>query len=91
MKILTIEEQQALEKKLIIGAKIRLGKEFKEFCEWDGDDIITLVDGTFEYDNELYTEYQSSPAIWNEDDNEYDSIYHLFGNHFEHFFDCEIL
>ena len=83
--------QEQLEEKLIVGAKIKIGKESSLEQSIPEGEIITLVDGDFEYDNGLYTENQSCPAIWNESANEFDSIYHLFGNHLENFLDSEIL
>ena len=80
-----------LEKKLIVGAKIKIGKRYaKEFFCTEGE-IIELVEGHFDYDNGLYTEDQIAPAVWDEKQNDYDSIYHLFGNNFEYFYDCEVL
>jgi len=83
--------KEQFEEKLIVGVKIRFGKKYaKEHYATEGE-IITLVDGDFEYDNGLYTENQDCPAIWNESQKEFDSIYHLFGNDFENFLDCTIV
>jgi hypothetical protein len=68
-------DKQELESKLVVGAKIKLS---------DGE-IVTLVDGVFEYDNGLYTDEQHAPSVWDEKRREYDSIYHLFGNDLEDF------
>lgn len=81
----------SLSKHLIVGAKIKLGSQYCKECGGTEGDIITLVKGEFEHDNGLYTSTQFSPAIWNEKQREFDSIYHLFGNDFEYFFDCEII
>ena len=79
-----------LEEVLIVGASIQIGKQYAEaFPDFTEGQIITLIDGTFEYDNGLYTENQDCPSIWNVD--EFDSIYHLFGNNFEYFYDCRVL
>lgn len=82
-----------LEEKLKVGTSIRFGKKYADYI---GDDdlagqVFTLVQGYFDYENGLYCETQTAPAIWNEPEKDYDSIYHLFGNDLEHFMDCEIL
>lgn len=75
---------------LVVGAKIKIGKQYADKVGGlDKGEIITLVEGHFEYDNGLYTEDQTAPAIWNGDD--FDSIYHLFGNNLEDFMDCEVV
>lgn len=80
-----------LEEKLVVGAKIKIGKLYAEEFGFDEGQIIELVQGYFEHDNGLYTETQMAPAIWVEDQKEYDSIYHLFGNNLENFLDCEVI
>jgi hypothetical protein len=83
--------KEQFEEKLIVGVKIRFGKQYaKEHYATEGK-IITLVEGDFEYDNGLYTENQCCPAIWDEGSKEFESIYHLFGNDFENFLDCTIV
>ena len=79
------------EKTLIIGAKIKIGKQYAEEFGFDEGEVITLVDGSFEHDNGLYTETESCPAIWCDVQKDFDSIYHLFGNNFENFLDCEVV
>lgn len=85
-------EKMELEEKLIVGAKIRLGKQFAEWwgLEYDGKEI-ELIEGHFEYDNGLYTEDQTAPSIYDTENEEFNSIYHLFGNDFENFMDCEVV
>ena len=39
----------------------------------------------------LYIEDQSCPSYYNSEEDDFDSIYHLFGNKLEDFKDCEIL
>lgn len=80
-----------LEEKLVVGAKIRIGKKYaeKHFCQ-EGE-IIELVEGYFEYDNGLYVEDQTAPSVWDEGRKDFSSIYHLFGNDLEDFEDCEVL
>jgi hypothetical protein len=81
----------SLKSKLVVGAQIKLGADYCKNRACKAGDIITLVEGTFEYDNGLYDEYTSCPAVWDERTKEFDSIYHLFGNELEDFADCEIV
>lgn len=83
--------EQELEKKLIVGTKIKIGKQYSEEFGFEENEIIELIEGYFDYDNGLYTETQTAPSIWDEELKDFDSIYHLFGNHFENFLDCEII
>jgi len=80
-----------LELKLVVGTKIKYGKEYAEFSGVKEGEIIELVEGSFEYDNGLYTENQTAPSVWDENQKDFDSIYHLFGNDLEDFKDCEIV
>jgi len=81
-----------LENKLIIGAKIKFGKNYcKDRPHRIAGSIITLIEGEFEYENGLYTETKFAPSIWDENAHEFDSIYHMFGNDLEEFSDCEII
>ena len=83
--------KEELEEILIVGAKVRFGKQYaKEHNSTEGE-IITLVEGEFEYDNGLYSTTESAPSIWCERQKDFDSIYHLFGNDLEYFLDCEVL
>lgn len=54
-------------------------------------DIIELIKGTFERDNGLYCYDVTAPSIWDEEEKDFDSIYHLFGNDLQRFSDCEIV
>lgn len=81
-----------LKELLVVGAQIKLGKEYcanHHGCT-DGE-IITLVEGEFDYDNGLYMETQRCPSAWNELAKEFDSVYHLFENDLSGFMDCEIV
>ena len=80
-----------LKKQLIVGAKIKIGERYARSTNMKPDEIITLIEGEFDYENGLYTEVQTAPAIWCEKQKDYDSIYHLFGNDLEGFGDCEVL
>jgi hypothetical protein len=80
-----------MELKLEIGTKIKIGDKYAEKYGFDKGEVITLTEGYFEHDNGLYTETQSCPAIWNEDQNEFDSVFHLFGNDLENFMDCDVV
>jgi len=77
---------------LVVGARIKIGKSYAEkFGGFNEGEVITLVEGFFDYDNGLYMETQTAPSIWNKEQGEFDSIYHLFGNDIEDFLDCTIL
>lgn len=82
---------EELESKLIVGASVRIGRLYAENYGFVPGEIITLVEGHFEYDNGLYISDQTALAIYDKDSKDYDSIYHLFGNDFEYFMDCEII
>lgn len=75
--------------KLVVGAKIKIGKNYSKRSQLKAGKVITLIEGWFEYENGLYTEDVSAPSIKIGD--EFDSIYHLFGNDLEDFGDCEVL
>ena len=77
--------------KLEVGTKIKIGEEYSQEHGYKKGEIIELVDGTFEHDNGLYCETQHAPSVWNDRNEEFDSIYHLFGNDLEWFMDCEIV
>ena len=77
--------------KLIVGTKIKIGKKYADDFGFDEGQVIELVEGYFEYENGLYTETQSCPAIWDESQKDFDSIFHLFGNVLEYWYDCEIV
>jgi len=79
-----------LEEKLIIGAKIKIGKEYAEYTQnFKEAEIIELIEGSFDEDNGLYCYTSYAPAVFVEHD--FESIYHLFGNNLEDFKDCEII
>ena len=80
-----------LERRLVVGAKIKLGKQYCARAPEDSGTVITLVNGEFDYDNGLYSEIQTAPAIWNDEQREFNSIYHLFDNELDGFLDCEIV
>ena len=76
--------------KLTIGTKIMIGKKYANKYGFEPYEVIELIEGFFDEDNGLYTYTSTAPAIWNEDQKEFDSIYHLFGNDIENFMDCQI-
>jgi hypothetical protein len=84
--------KKQLENKLVVGAKIKIGAKYAEESRlFKAGQIIELVEGQFEYDNGLYTTYQTCPAWWNEKAGEFESIYHLFENDLSGFLDCEVV
>jgi len=82
-----------LPEQLIVGAVIKIGPKYSEFCggSLEPGSTITLIEGYFDHDNGLYTETQTAPSIYDEVTKDFDSIYHLFGNDLENFMDCQIL
>lgn len=76
---------------LQIGTKIKIGVKYAAEHNCEPNDVIELIEGSFDEDNGLYCYTSTAPAIWNEKQNDFDSIYHLFGNNLEDFMDCEIL
>lgn len=80
--------QEQLSELLIVGAKIKIGKEYSKHSKFNEGDIIELIEGNF--DNDFVSNVRC-PAIYNDITKHFDSIYHLFGNYFESFMDCEIL
>lgn len=83
----------SIEELLVVGAKIKIGYEyFKNYSSFFySGQIIELVEGWFEVDNGLYVDSVSCPAWWNDEDEDFESIYHLFGNDLEDFMDCEVV
>ena len=83
---------EELKNRLIVGARIKLGEKYcKARNGCNSGDVIELIKGEFDEDNGLYTYTSTAPSIWNEERKEFDSIYHLFGNDLEDFWDCEII
>lgn len=79
---------------LAVGDSIRIGRKYaKEHgCKiWKEGAVITLIEGHFEHDNGLYVEDETCPAIWDEARQDFDSIFHLFGNDLEWWEDCEVI
>ena len=76
---------------LKIGDKIKIGKKYAELHNFKKDEVITLVEGEFEEYNGLYCYMSYAPSIWNKNVQEFDSIFHLFGNDLEDFMDCIII
>ena len=84
-------KKQEIENKLVVGAKIKIGEKCAELTGFETGEIITLVEGWFENYNGLYCTDEACPAIRNKTDDDWDSIYHLFGNDLEYFEDSEII
>lgn len=80
-----------LEKQLVVGAKVRIGKEYAASSGFTEGEVITLVNGSFEHENGLFTETVSSPAWWDESQRDFESIYHLWENDLSGFADCVVL
>jgi hypothetical protein len=78
---------------LKIGDKIKIGKKYSKAHNdfFEPGKIIILIQGYFDEYNGLYSYTSNAPSIWDEDQQEYSSIFHLFGNDLERFMDCEII
>ena len=89
-----MEKEKVTKYDLTIGTKIKIGELYSKSHRFKSGEIITLINGTFEEDNGLYCYDVDCPSILNTEDeemDEFDSIYHLFGNDIENFMDCEII
>ena len=68
------------------------GKWCKEYRRDDLlNQVVKFTPQWFEVDNGLYTYETECPGIYDVESQEADSIYHLFGNNFENFMDCELI
>ena len=45
-----IMSEQELEEKLIVGTKLKIGKQYSEEFGFEENEIIELIEGYFEYD-----------------------------------------
>ncbi|MGY3186469.1 hypothetical protein [Lysinibacillus sp. TE18511] len=75
------------------GDSVKFGEKW---CKEHGredllNQVIKFTPQWFEDDNGLYSYETECPGIYNEECEEVDSIYHLFGNTFENFMDCELI
>jgi len=81
-----------LKEQLVVGARVKLGPDYAHHHNMEAGEIITLIEGKMWYDNGLFDEMTTAPSIKSSDpDDEYDSIYTLFGCDLEDFDDCEVL
>jgi len=77
---------------LEVGMRIRYGKHYAEkYSSIKEGDTIDLIEGYFDEENGITSVMVTCPAIWDEDRQDFDSIYQLFGNDMEDFLDCEIV
>lgn len=83
--------KKKLKDQLIVGTKIKLGRNYVKNSSFKVGEILELVEGEFEIYNGLYNETETAPSVWNEASKEFDSIYHLFGNDLEDFGDCKVI
>ncbi|MEX3623742.1 hypothetical protein [Viridibacillus arvi] len=75
------------------GDSIKFGEQWcnKHGSEELSGKTIKLTPQYFEEDNGLYVNYSECPGIYDKENEEAESIYHLFGNHFENFMDCKLI
>lgn len=77
--------------KLKPGVKVRIGEKSSVKCGFQAGEVVTLQLGSFDYENGFWTETIQGPAVWNETVDDWDSVYHIWGNDLEDFLDCEII
>lgn len=75
------------------GDSIKFGEQYckKYGLEYLTGETVMMTPQYFEEDNGLYTYTSECAGIYNNRNEEADSIYHLFGNNFEYFMDCELI
>lgn len=75
------------------GDSIKFGEKYckKYGCEDLIAKTIMMTPQYFEEDNGLYVYTSECAGIYDEEKEEAESIYHLFGNNFEYFMDCELI
>jgi len=76
---------------LKVGDKIKIGKKCADKTGFKENEIIILIKDFFYEYNGLYDDTQIAPAIVGVPGDDYDSIFHLFGNDLEDFLDSEII
>lgn len=74
-----------------VGDTVKIGVKSAELCGYSAGTELVFIQGYFDHDNSLYTETQTAPSIWNEEEKDFDSIYHIFGNDLEFFLDSKIV
>lgn len=75
------------------GDSIKFGEIYcKEYNREDlFGKIVKLTPQYFENDNGLYVSTTECPGIYDEANDEPESIYHLFGNNLENIMDCQLI
>ena len=75
------------------GDSVKFGEKWcKEFKREElTNQIIQFTPQYFEDDNGLYAYTTECPGVFFKGEEEAESIYHLFGNEFEYFMDCELI
>lgn len=75
------------------GDKIKFGEQYckEERREDLLGQTIMLTPQLFEEDNGLTTYFSEAPGIYDVEEQEADSIYHLFGDYLENVHDCEVI
>ncbi|KOS61518.1 hypothetical protein FJQ98_16205 [Lysinibacillus agricola] len=75
------------------GDSIKFGEEYCK--EFEREDLISktimMTPQYFEEDNGIYVYTSTYAGIYDKENKEAHSIYHLFGNDFEYFMDCELV
>lgn len=76
---------------LQVGTMIKIGPKYAKNTDFKTGEVVTLVCGYFEEYNGLYSYESTAPALKDPGSDEFDSIFHLFGNNLGGFLDCEIV
>lgn len=84
-------KKEELKEKLVVGAKIRIGRKYSEEHGFKEGDVIELIEGSLDKKTGLYSYTVRAPYICYGIRKDFDSISHLFGNDLEYFLDCKIL
>lgn len=73
------------------GDSVKFGEKWckENRCEHLIGETIMMTPQWFDYDDDLGGGMEECPGMIMEDGEEPESIYHLFGNNFENFMDCE--
>ncbi len=72
--------KEQIEEILVVGTKIKIGKEYSKDYFFEEGEVILLEKG----DNGI-------PGFYNESDDAFYDIYHFFGDNLENFLDCKIV
>lgn len=90
MSKLSEEKIEQLENQLISGAIVELGAEYINQTKWNGPKAFVLELFYFDAVGDFGGANEAPGYLRNNDPTDPDSIYHLFGNDFEYWYDCKV-